>query len=122
MANAKKAQKGQWGGLRPGGGRPIKGESKRVKVAVSLPSNEVAVFDRFAKQQGISRSEAIAQAMTEFVQNHDPLLKLLAEAPEDDEPVTPEQIARIEQSRAAYERGEFSTLEEVEQELFGDSV
>jgi len=94
-------------------------DSKRVKVAVTLPGSRVAFFDQFAKRQGISRSEAIDQAMSEFVKNHDPLLKLLAEAPEDDEPFSDEEKAMVHQSLEEIARGEYYTAEEIEREVFG---
>jgi hypothetical protein len=36
----------------------------------------------------------------------DPMLRVLAEAPEDDEPLTDEERASIEEGVAAYQRGE----------------
>ena len=47
----------------------------------------------------------------------DPLQRLLDEAPEDDEPLTPEEIATIEEGKAAYRRGDYLTAEEAKREL-----
>lgn len=42
-----------------------------------------------------------------------PLDALLRDAPEDDEPITEEDIAAIDESRAEFERGEFVRLEDI---------
>ena len=47
----------------------------------------------------------------------DPLMRLLDEAPEDDEPLTPEEEAAIEEGLAEYRRGETRPWEEVRAEL-----
>ena len=46
----------------------------------------------------------------------DPLLRSLETAPEDDEPVTPEDEERIREGWAAYRRGETVTLDEYMQQ------
>ncbi len=40
----------------------------------------------------------------------------------DDEPLTQEDLDAIAESRAEFERGEFSTLEDVKRRLLGDSL
>jgi len=49
----------------------------------------------------------------------DPVLRALMEAPEDDEPLTEEDIAAIEEGRAEMARGEWIPWEEVKARLFG---
>lgn len=48
---------------------------------------------------------------------NDPLLRLLDEAPEDDEPLTLEEEAAIEAGWEAYRRGDYLTAEEAKREL-----
>lgn len=107
------------GGARPGGGRPLIGESKRVKVAMTLPGSELAIFDRMAKYRGISRSEAMAEAMTDYIRHHDPLIQALENAQEDDEPLTAEDIAAIEEAKAQARRGEVISSAEARRRLLG---
>jgi hypothetical protein len=47
----------------------------------------------------------------------DPMLLALANAPIDDEPTTPEDIAAIEEERDAYRRGEWVADEDVRSEF-----
>jgi hypothetical protein len=47
----------------------------------------------------------------------DPVLRAFMEAPEDDEPVTPEEEAAIAEAREAVARGEVITHEELAREL-----
>lgn len=49
----------------------------------------------------------------------DPFLRALANAPEDDEPETPEEVAAVEEAKAALARGEVRSLEEVRADLLG---
>ena len=63
---------------------------------------------------------ATAARILEGLQGHseqDPMLKLLDEAPEDDEPLTPEDIAAIEEGKAAFRRGDYWTPQEAKREL-----
>jgi len=48
----------------------------------------------------------------------DPVLRAFMEAPEDDEPLTPEEIAAIEEGKAEIARGEGIPWETVEARLF----
>ncbi|MBI2942265.1 MAG: hypothetical protein HYY04_17690 [Chloroflexi bacterium] len=50
----------------------------------------------------------------------DPVLRAFMEAPEDDESVTPEEAARLDQARAELERGETIPWEIVKKELLDD--
>lgn len=52
--------------------------------------------------------------------SEDPLLKAFMEAPEDDEPLTPEEIAAIEEGKSDVARGDVASWEDVEARLFGD--
>jgi hypothetical protein len=47
----------------------------------------------------------------------DPVLRAFMEAPEDDEPVTPEEEAAIAEAREAVARGEVTSHEELAREL-----
>ena len=72
------------------------------RLVDSLPDGELYAAERFL----------------EFVQEHgDPLLQKLMNAPEDDEPVTPEEAAAIQEGLDALEGGDVYTLEEVKQEF-----
>jgi hypothetical protein len=51
----------------------------------------------------------------------DPVLLAFLTAPEDDEPLTDEDLAAIEEGRADIERGDVVSLEEVERLLLGRS-
>lgn len=51
----------------------------------------------------------------------DPLLRALADAPEDDEPVTPEEEAAIREAYQAIARGEVVPLEDVARRLLDDT-
>ena len=47
----------------------------------------------------------------------DPLMRKLLEAPEDDEPTTPEEDEAVEEAWREYLRGEFVSAEEAKREL-----
>ena len=47
----------------------------------------------------------------------DPLLTALANAPEDDEPETPEEAAAVAEAKAEIARGEFEYLDDIRDEL-----
>ena len=49
----------------------------------------------------------------------DPVLRALIDAPEDDEPLTPEDIAAIAEAREAAGRGEIESWDTVRAELLG---
>lgn len=111
--------KNKRGGARPGGGRPLIGDTKRVKVAMTLPGSELAIFDRMAKYRGISRSEAIAEAMADYIRHNDPLIQALDTVQEDDEPLTDGEITVIEEAKAQARRGEVISSAEARRRLLG---
>ncbi|MBI3965174.1 MAG: hypothetical protein HY329_06030 [Chloroflexi bacterium] len=51
----------------------------------------------------------------------DPVFRAFAEAPEDDELLTPEDVAALGEGKADLARGEWSPWAEVELRLFGSS-
>lgn len=51
----------------------------------------------------------------------DPFLRALANAPEDDEPETPEEAAAVAEAKATLARGEFGMLDDIRDQLLGDS-
>lgn len=65
--------------------------------------------------------DAAAQFLERLRDNreYDPVRRALDEAPEDDEPLTPEDEAAIEEGRAQYRRGEYVSAEEAKRELLG---
>lgn len=64
---------------------------------------------------------ARAAAMLESLSVEDPVLKAFMEAPVDDEPLSPEDIAAIEEAEAEIARGELVPWEEVKARLFEQS-
>ena len=66
----------------------------------------------------IGTAQRVLEALTAL--GHDPLLQMLADAPEDDEPLTAEEEALIEEGRQQLQRGEGRSLEEVQRELWGE--
>lgn len=57
------------------------------------------------------------RVLVAYVAQHDPVLKSTLEAPEDDEPTTPEEDTSAAEAWQAYLRGEFMTAEEAEHEF-----
>ena len=59
-----------------------------------------------------------AKRYLEYLRNMgDPVLRALMEAPEDDEPATPEEDEGAEVARQEYRRGEGISMEEAKREL-----
>lgn len=59
-----------------------------------------------------------AQEYLEFLQyRSDPLLRALLSAPEEDEPISPEEEAAVEEGRQALARGEVITDDELRRKL-----
>ena len=54
-------------------------------------------------ESAIPRASQLLESLREV---EDPVLKVFLEAPEDDEPLTPEDIAAIEEGKAEIARGE----------------
>lgn len=57
--------------------------------------------------------DELAAVMAAVEKTIDPVTRALLLALPDDEPLTDEDVAAIERSRAAYERGDFVTQEEL---------
>ncbi|HEU5423869.1 MAG TPA: hypothetical protein VFU72_10045 [Nitrolancea sp.] len=58
-----------------------------------------------------------AGVLLTLLAERDPLLAALLVAPEDDEPLTPDELAAIERSRAELDRGASVPWEQVRREL-----
>lgn len=71
------------------------------RLVDELPERELATAERF---------------LAYLRDTYDPVLRSLEDAPEDDEPLTREDEAAIEEGRAAYRRGETVTLGEYMQQ------
>jgi hypothetical protein len=71
--------------------------------------------------EALPKSEVVAaQRFLEFLINkaaRDPVLQAFLDAPEDDEPVTEEDLRDIEQGKRAIARGETESLEDVMREF-----
>jgi hypothetical protein len=65
-----------------------------------LPDSELPVIERFLEER-----------------RADPVLRTLAEAPEDDEPLTPEDAAAIAEGVEALKRGETISQDELRRSL-----
>jgi hypothetical protein len=64
MAKKKK----QWGGKRPGAGRPTSNtEGPTVLVAVTVPETLIDRLEGIAKASGWNKSEAVTQAIRAFI-------------------------------------------------------
>ena len=66
----------------------------------------------------IGTAQRVLEALAAL--SHDPFLQMLGETPEDDEPLTAEEEALIEEGRQQLQRGEGRSLEEVRRELWGE--
>jgi LmbE family N-acetylglucosaminyl deacetylase len=66
--------------------------------------------------EALSEDEA-ADALRLLDMRSDPMLTAFLDAPEDDEPLTPEEEAAIKQSREEYDRGEAVSLDEIRHEF-----
>lgn len=58
---------GNWGGYRPGSGRPMKGDEKRVTVSFTVTPSQVQFLDDLAAQRGVSRSDALGEAIGRYM-------------------------------------------------------
>lgn len=82
------------------------GERERLcELVALLPDGVIPVAERFLRWL--------------IVEEADPMARLLAEAPVDDEPVTPEEEAALEEARASVARGEVVSYEEVRRRFLG---
>jgi hypothetical protein len=64
----------------------------------------------------LSEEEA-RDALRYLAERSDPLMELLDDAPEDEEPLTPEEYEGLREARAQAERGETVPLDELRREL-----
>ena len=64
----------------------------------------------------LSEEEA-RDALRYLAERSDPLMELLDDAPEDEEPLTPEEEEGLREARAQAERGETVPLDELRREL-----
>ena len=62
-------------------------------------------------------AERIESDIRRICEENDPVLKALMAAPEDDEPLTEEDIRDIEEAYREIERGETYSMEEVHSEI-----
>jgi hypothetical protein len=75
-----------------------------------------------AKEKLRERIEALTEAeASEALRlldlRSDPMVAAFLDAPEDDEPLTPEEEAALEESRAEYRRGEAIPLDQIRHEF-----
>ena len=66
----------------------------------------------------IGTAQRVLEALNAL--RHDSFLHMLADAPEDDETLTSEEEALIEEGRQQLQRGEGRSLEAVQRELWGE--
>ena len=66
----------------------------------------------------IGTAQRVLEALTAL--SYDSFLQMLADAPEDDESLTAEEEALIEEGRQQLQRGEGRSLEAVQRELWGE--
>jgi hypothetical protein len=66
------------------------------------------------------RSQLEAEQMLELIarrRERDPLIELFENAPEDDEPATPEEDASADEAWGSYKRGEAVPLDDIRREF-----
>lgn len=69
-----------------------------------------------ARVEALSEEEA-TEALRLLDMRSDPLVAAFLDAPEDDEPLTPEEEAAIQYSREEYRRGEAVPLDQIRHEF-----
>jgi hypothetical protein len=84
-----------------------------------LPATREEAAYRVLKCLWDEKRTELSEALLENPE--DPLLLALAEAPEDDEPETPEEAEAVRLAKEESARGESVPLDEVWRELLGDS-
>ena len=81
-----------WGGARPGSGRPIVGKEKRQITTIALEPVLLAALERYAKQAGLSRNEAVNRLLSECLlstppePSYDDLAGMVADIEQDTGP------------------------------------
>jgi len=85
----------------------------------------VAVDEREALRELVEflpdRAVPVAERFLRWLvaEGADPMMRLLADAPVDDEPLTPAEEAALEEARASVARGEVASYEEVRRRFLG---
>ena len=90
-------------------------EATRCGHGYALPMTAKERLRQLADE--LSEQEAEAALVLVERSQHDPMLQVLAAAPEDDEPSDPEEDASAREAYASYRRGEAISLEELRREL-----
>jgi hypothetical protein len=85
----------------------VSGKSELHRLVDELPDTEAIPAQRFLEYLRDMHGE------------NDAVLRSLANAPADDEPLTPEDLAAIEEARVAYRRGHYVSADEAKRELLG---
>lgn len=83
---------------------PTQTRERIHQLVGELPEGELPNVERFLRQRQ---------------DRHDPVRDALLNAPEDDEPLTPEDVAAIQEGLDAIERGETVSHHEVRRRLLG---
>lgn len=75
-----------WGGSRPGAGRPLTGKGKRQITTIALEPALIAALERYAKQAGLSRNEAVNRLLSSCLLSDRPesVQKPLIDTPGDE--------------------------------------
>lgn len=74
-----------WGGSRPGAGRPLTGKGKRQITTIALEPALIAALERYAKQAGLSRNEAVNRLLSSCLMPGDELAQAMAALDADPE-------------------------------------
>lgn len=81
-----------------------------MTLVLELPPDVEKTVREIAAKRGQTLEALAVEALRDL--GRDPLAEFLANAPEDDEPVTEEDIAAVTRGRDAYARGETVPLSE----------
>ena len=87
----------------------MKSHIKNTPVSTSLPQEELAELDRVRERQGLSRSEAVRDAIRWYVG----AIGRLAPAKE----MLPDEVEAIRRGKEQIARGEYVRLEDLQNEL-----
>lgn len=88
-----------------------------VTISIDLPEETVRELDALAESRHCSRSEVLQQAIDRAVWQ-----ARIADIPDEDEELTPEEEAGIAEGLAEIERGETVPWEEVKRKLFARNL
>jgi len=90
------------------------------RLAVAAVEVQEALIETAGRIKQIARSQIERWTWREQgSENDDPVLAMLAKSPIDDEPLTADDIARMEQGWDAYQRGETISAEEAKRACRG---